>query len=67
MAIGNRTYVDPGPVLQTIVDDNENQILVGDQRDLREFNEIFLSRITDAAKHQLEQNKMFVPMMSQSE
>lgn len=50
MAIGNKAYVEPGPVLAAIVDDSANQFQVGDERDLREFNEIFLSRIQDALK-----------------
>lgn len=30
------------------MDDDANQIQIGDERDLREFNEIFLSRLSDA-------------------
>ncbi len=50
MAIGNKAYVEPGPVLGAIIDDAAHQYQIGDERDLREFNEIFLSRITDAYK-----------------
>jgi len=48
IAIGMRLYVEPTPVLATIIDDGGQEITVGDERDLREFNEIFLSRISDA-------------------
>ena len=48
ITIGNRSYVEPKPVLASIIDDNGQQITIGDERDLREFNEIFLSRISDA-------------------
>lgn len=50
IAMGNKSYVEPGPVLNAIVDDSANQYQIGDERDLREFNEIFLSRIQDAIK-----------------
>lgn len=50
MAVGNRRYVDPRPVLESIVDDSGHQFHIGDERDLCAFNEIFLSRITDAIK-----------------
>lgn len=48
IACGNKAYVEPGPVLASIVDDAAHKYQIGDERDLREFNEIFLSRITDA-------------------
>ncbi len=48
ITIGMHSYVEPKPVLATIIDDNGQQITIGDERDLREFNEIFLSRISDA-------------------
>ena len=48
ITIGMHSYVEPKPVLASIIDDNGQQITIGDERDLREFNEIFLSRISDA-------------------
>ncbi len=48
IAIGNKSYVDPAPVLNSIVDDDGHKYQIGDERDLSQFNEIFLSRITDA-------------------
>ena len=48
MAVGNKSYIDPKPVLATIVDNSGNQFQIGDERDLREFNEIFQQRLSDA-------------------
>lgn len=50
MAIGNKSYIEPQSVLSQIIDESAIQIQIGDERDLREFNEIFLSRISDAVK-----------------
>lgn len=66
MAIGNKAYVEPGPVLGAIVDDAAHQYQIGDERDLREFNEIFLSRITDAIKAVAGTNKP-VPVLAKEE
>jgi len=38
MAVGNKKYVEPGPVLKAIIDDNGNQIQIGEENDIREFN-----------------------------
>ena len=59
IAIGNRAYVEPTPVLQSILDDDAKQIQIGDERDLREFNEIFLSRISDALGSQDSISELF--------
>ena len=50
MTMGNKKYVNPSGVLQAIVDDNGNQIQIGEENDIREFNNIFLSRISDTLK-----------------
>ena len=50
MAVGNKKYVEPGLVLKAIIDDNGNQIQIGEENDIREFNQVFLSRISDAFK-----------------
>ena len=52
IAIGNQTYVEPSAVLQSIVDDKGEQIKIGDECDISQFNEIFLSRIQDAITSQ---------------
>ena len=43
----DKKYVDPKPVITSIVDDYGNELAVGDQKDIGEFNLIFLSRIED--------------------
>lgn len=41
----DRKYIDPTAVLTSIVDDYGNELPIGDQKDIGEFNLIFLSRI----------------------
>lgn len=43
----DRKYVDPTPVLTSVVDDYGNELPIGDQKDIGEFNLIFLSRIDE--------------------
>ena len=38
IAIGNKSYVEPGPVLGSIVDDAGHKYQIGDERDPDEFN-----------------------------
>ena len=46
---GIQSYVDPTEVLTAIVDAFGEKIQFGqDQQDIREFNELFISRISDA-------------------
>lgn len=47
MIASDRKYVDPTPVLTSIVDDYGNELPIGDQKDIGEFNLIFLSRIDE--------------------
>ena len=47
MTIGNKSYHKPMELLASICDNNGNQLIVGDQKDLHEFNEIFISRIIE--------------------
>ena len=41
----DRKYMDPTPVITSIVDDYGNDLALGDQKDIGEFNLVFLSRI----------------------
>lgn len=50
----NRKYVDPSPVLKALVDDYGNQIAIGEQKDVGEFNIVFLARIAEALEHEEE-------------
>jgi ubiquitin carboxyl-terminal hydrolase 25/28 len=43
----DRKYADPTPVLSALVDDYGNELAIGDQKDIGEFNLVFLSRIED--------------------
>jgi len=43
----DRKYADPTPVLTALVDDYGNELAIGDQKDIGEFNLLFLSRIED--------------------
>jgi len=47
MILGNRKYVDPTPVLKAVTDDYGNPVLIGEQRDIGEFNLNFLERIEE--------------------
>ena len=47
MIASDRKYIDPTDVITSVVDDYGNQIPIGDQKDIGEFNLIFLSRIDE--------------------
>ena len=47
MIASDRKYIDPTDVITSIVDDYGNQIPIGDQKDIGEFNLIFLSRVDE--------------------
>lgn len=46
----HRRYLDPSNVLNALVDDFGNQLMIGDQKDVGEFNMIFVSRLEDGMK-----------------
>lgn len=48
IAIGNNSIVEPSAVLASIVDEQGKPIKIGDECDISQFNEIFMSRIQDA-------------------
>ena len=56
----DRKYVDPTAVLTSIVDDYGNQLPIGDQKDIGEFNLIFLSRIDEGLGELYNKEKMQV-------
>ena len=45
MCIGSKKYLDPSAVLTSIVDDDGEPFKVGEEKDMQEFNDMFLSRI----------------------
>lgn len=47
MILGNRKYADPTKVLKSLTDDFGNRLIVGEQRDIGEFNLNFLERVEE--------------------
>jgi ubiquitin carboxyl-terminal hydrolase 25/28 len=50
MIRSHRRYIDPSNVLSALVDDLGNQLMIGDQKDVGEFNMILVARIEDGMK-----------------
>jgi ubiquitin carboxyl-terminal hydrolase 25/28 len=50
MTRSHRRYIDPSNVLSALVDDLGNQLMIGDQKDVGEFNIILVARIEDGMK-----------------
>ena len=53
MTLSNKKYVDPSPVLNSLVDDIGNQLSIGDQKDVGEYNIDLVSRIEEGLKKSL--------------
>lgn len=47
MIFANRRYVDPTNVLKSLVDDFGNPVLIGEQKDIGEFNLNLIERIEE--------------------
>jgi ubiquitin carboxyl-terminal hydrolase 25/28 len=43
----DKKYIDPSDVVKSICDDFGNHLPIGDQKDVGEFNNYFLSRVED--------------------
>jgi len=56
MMLANRKYADPTSVLKSLVDDFGNSMLVGEQKDIGEFNLNLLERIEEGLG-ELDQSK----------
>ena len=52
MALGDKKYADPSMVLKSITDDSGRQMEIGDEKDIGEFNDSFLSRIQEGLNYQ---------------
>ncbi|OMJ73378.1 hypothetical protein SteCoe_27967 [Stentor coeruleus] len=50
MILGNKKYIDPGNVLDCLVDDSGNKIVIGEQKDVGEFNMNLVARIEEGLK-----------------
>ena len=48
MALGKKKYLDPSGVLDSVLDDQGDQVAIGDEKDISEYNQILLTRIQDA-------------------
>lgn len=58
MIASDRKYVDPTDVISSIVDDDGIELQIGDQKDIGEFNLVFLSRIDEGFRMQREETEM---------
>lgn len=47
MVLSNKKYVDPLPVLKSMVDEEGHIMHIGDQKDVAEFNLYFLARVDE--------------------
>lgn len=54
----DRKYADPTPVITALVDDYGNELAIGDQKDIGEFNLVFLSRIEDGMEEARKEKAM---------
>lgn len=48
MALGKKKYLDPSGVLESVIDDQGDQVAIGDEKDISEYNQVLLQRIQDA-------------------
>ena len=48
MALGNKKYLDPNGVLKSVLDNQGDQVAIGEENDISEYNSILLTRIQDA-------------------
>ena len=58
MIASDRKYVDPTDVISSIVDDDGVELQIGDQKDIGEFNLVFLSRIDEGFSLLREETEM---------
>lgn len=45
MALGKKKYLDPSAVLESVVDEQGDQVSIGEEKDISEYNAILLTRI----------------------
>ena len=51
MAISDKKYADPTEVLKSLTDNNGKVVGIGDEQDIGEFNDTFLSRIQEGLNY----------------
>ena len=57
MALGKKKYLDPSGVLQSVLDDQGDQVAIGDEKDISEYNSMLLTRIQDAINWKKQQEE----------
>lgn len=50
MALGKKKYLDPSGVLESVLDNQGDQVAIGEEKDISEYNGLLLTRIQDAFK-----------------
>lgn len=45
MAVGKKKYLDPSGVLSSVLDDQGDQVAIGDEKDISEYNQVLITRI----------------------
>ena len=58
MALTNKKYTEPSNVLLNLVDDFGQPLLIGEQKDIGEFNLNFLERIEEGLGERVEAKKL---------
>jgi len=53
MAISDKKYADPTGVLRNITDDSGKTIEIGEEKDIGDFNDSFLSRVQEGLNYRL--------------
>jgi hypothetical protein len=52
MTAGKKSYLKPIELMNVLVDNYGNNLQIGDERDIGEFNEIMIGRVIDAMNAQ---------------
>ena len=60
MSLTNKKYTEPSDVLMALVDDFGQSLLLGEQKDIGEFNLNFLERIEEGLGERMEAKKAVV-------
>ena len=61
----NQKYVDPTSVIHNLVDDLGNQVKIGDEEDIGEVSERFMTRVDEGIteiQHDHSDDNMFAPV-----
>ena len=64
MSMLNRTYTEPSDVLRSLVDDYGQHLLLGEQKDIGEFNLNFLERIEEGLGERTEAKRLVEQLLA---